>query len=100
MSTQAEQALRLIERLIEVAPDANLRLRAVRMRSRLLLPMSEVLSKVPGRTIRERARLVGVTRQAWYQWMDGTARPSAKRAKQLERITGYPADEIRGLNDD
>jgi transcriptional regulator with XRE-family HTH domain len=100
MNTQTEQALKLIERLIEVVPDDNLRLRAMRMRSRLMLPMAEVLSKVPGRTIKERARSIGVTRQAWYQWLDGTARPSAKRAKQLERITGYPADEIRGLTDD
>jgi transcriptional regulator with XRE-family HTH domain len=98
MSTQAEQ-LKLIERLIEAAPDPNVRLRAMRIRSRIRLPMAQVLAKVPGKTVKERAKLVGVTRQAWYQWLDGTARPNAARAIRLSKITGIPADAIRGLDD-
>jgi transcriptional regulator with XRE-family HTH domain len=91
--------LRLIEELIETAVDPGVKLRAMRIRSRIRLPMSQVLAKVPGRTVKEKAKLVGVTRQAWYQWLDGTARPNAARASKLAKLTGYNADEIRGLDD-
>jgi DNA-binding XRE family transcriptional regulator len=61
--------------------------------------MAQVLAKVPGKTVKAKAKLVGVTRQAWYQWLDRTARPNATRARQLAKITGYSAEEIRGLDD-
>lgn len=90
------QALKLIERLIELSPDAGLTAYAIKMRDRLALPMAHVLDKVPGETVVDRAKSLGITRQAYYAWLRGVSRPSRKQARRLEKITGFNADEIRG----
>ena len=48
------------------------------------------------KTIVEKAKLLAITRQAWYFWMHGACRPNAARSKQLEKITGFPWRDIKG----
>ena len=94
-----ERALKLAEKLIDLTePNEGMHLHALQIRNRLLLPMSEILSKVPGRTVSEKAKAAGVTRQCFYWWMNGVTRPNGRRAKVLAKLTGYSPEEIRGTN--
>lgn len=95
-----ERTMKLIERLIEVAPDPVMRTRAEKMLKRMTLPMAEVLAHIPGDTVIARAKHLGVTRQSYYGWLNGTSRPHAKMAKKISAITGYDANEIRGRWED
>jgi hypothetical protein len=95
-----EKALKLVERLIEIAPDAGMKRRAMKLAAKLALPIDEILAKVPGNSVIAKAKAIGVTRQAIYSWRDGVCRPNRKQAKRIERLTGFDADDVRGVPDD
>ena len=97
----AERALKLVERLVKLAPSRGLELHAKRMRRRLnAIPMAKVLAKVEAGSIAAKARLLGVTRQTLYYWLNDVTRPNDEQSKKLAKLTGYSADEIRGRDDD
>ena len=97
--SRKERILKLVVRLIkESSSDPSLQARALKLQRQLTIPMSEILEKVPGKTIGDKIKLLGITRQAWYQWMNGTSRPSQKRAEHLHKLTGYSVSEIRALD--
>jgi DNA-binding XRE family transcriptional regulator len=100
LAERKKEALRLVERLIELDPDTGTMHYALKMRERLKLPMSVVLDKYekeyPELTVIERAEKLGVTRQAYYSWINGIARPNTRAAKKLAGMTGYTAEDIRG----
>ena len=60
-----------------------------------LVPMSYIMSKVPGETIIEKMEKVGVSRQTYYFWMQGRSRPSLRQAERLAELTGIPVGDIR-----
>jgi hypothetical protein len=62
-----------------------------------MLPMSEILDKVPGEQWVDKAKAIGVTRETIYGWLKGRCRPYPQQAQRLAEITGFDADEIRGL---
>ena len=64
------------------------------MRRMELVPMSYVMSKVPGETIVEKMAKIGVSRQTYYYWMQGRSRPSQRQADRLAELTGIPAVDI------
>ena len=92
-----KEALKYSERLVElVGDDEELADLVVEVRNRIKLPMSELLQHVPGNTITERARAIGISRQGYYRWLWGWMRPNVVQAKRLAELTGYPVEEIRG----
>lgn len=95
---QRERALKLAEKLIAITPeaDAGMLRRAMQIRDRLKTPMSDVLAKVPGESITEKCKRIGITRQAFYSWLRGEYRPSIKQAKRLAQLTGIDVEDIRG----
>ena len=64
-----------------------------------LVPMSYVMSKVPGETIIEKMEKIGVSRQTYYFWMRGRSRPSPRQAERLAELTGIPIGDIRLLEE-
>jgi hypothetical protein len=105
MSDQdTERAIKIVERLIRAAPNKSVVRFATRMHDRLskrrnAIPMSEVIEKIPGTTVMAKARSLGVTRQAFYYWINGETRPNEKQAKAIHKLTGFSVEEIRGLSD-
>lgn len=98
MATEAQQrerALKLAQRLLEVSPETDEEL-IQRLVIRLKMPMAKVLAKVPGDTVPEKCKKIGITRQNYYAWLKGFYRPSLTQAKRLEALTGYDADAITG----
>lgn len=63
---------------------------------RLALPIEAVLKRVPGKTVTEKAKRIGISRQAYYTWLTGRARPSEEQAYRLAEITKLSASKIRG----
>src|SRR3984885_7289433 len=57
-------------------------------------PMADILAKVPGDTLSERARAIGVSRQTMYVWAQERFRPSTAQAAIIAELTGIPAEEI------
>ena len=94
MGTETE-VHRLLDQLVKIAPDRMTRKRALKMRARLGTPMEEILAKVPGETIIDKASYLGVSRQTVYAWIDGVMRPNLKRSKQIAKVTGFSVEAIR-----
>lgn len=66
------------------------------VRARLNKPMADILRRVPGATVKAKAERIGVSRQAYYDWLKGLYRPTGQQSKRLQRLTGIPAELIRG----
>jgi DNA-binding XRE family transcriptional regulator len=64
--------------------------------ARLRKPMADILRKVPGANVKQKAARIGISRQAWYDWSRGIYRPTGVQAKKLARLTGVPVEHIRG----
>ena len=97
MKDNRAKALELVDKIMALAPeDQGLRQRALQIRDRFVLPIQEVLDRVPGRFVVDKAASVGVSRQSFYAWLHGISRPSLRQAKQLAKLTGYSVDDIRG----
>lgn len=94
----AEQAIRVLDRLVKVSPNSKLAERASKMRDRLkATPMTDILDQVlPGQPVAAKAKAVGVSRQTFYYWLNGETRPNRKQAKRIHTLTGVDTDEIRG----
>lgn len=69
-----------------------------KLRRMELVPMSYILSKVPGDTIREKVENVGVSRQTYYYWIQGRSRPSLPQAERLAELTGIPIRAIMSVH--
>lgn len=67
------------------------------LRARLaLMPMRQVLAKVPAESVKEKAEMIGISRNTYYSFMRGEIRPSRQLALKLESLTGIPAERFRG----
>ena len=98
-SARKERILKLVARLVrESSTDRSLQARALKLHRQLAIPMAEILAKVPGQSVADKVKLLGITRQAWYGWMNGSSRPSYDKAKQLHQLTGYSIADIRALD--
>jgi DNA-binding XRE family transcriptional regulator len=94
---QRERALKLAERLLEIAPgnlDEGMLMRVQQIRDRLKTPMAQILEKVPGDSLSDRARRIGITRQCYYAWLRGEYRPNLRQSKRLANLTGLRVEEI------
>jgi DNA-binding XRE family transcriptional regulator len=86
---ETEKHLLKLEEAAEIIRDA-IRL----LKKRELVPMTFILSKVPGDTITEKAEVCGVSRQTYYYWLQGRSRPAWDQAVRLASITGVPVADI------
>lgn len=91
-----KQSLEIAERASR-ATDEALQRDARRMLARInARPMNEILDKVPGDTVPQKAAYIGVSRITLWYWIHGYNRPRDKAARRIAKITGFSVDEIRG----
>jgi hypothetical protein len=97
--TRSERAERLVKRLASLK-NGHVALKAMeRLEARLeLKPMALILAKLQPKadSTAGRARLCGVTRQAYYDWLNEKTRPNKVQAERLAELTGFTVTEIRG----
>lgn len=63
------------------------------------VPMADILECVPGLSIKDKIRKIGVSRTAYYSWLHGICRPRDRAARKLAKLTGLSVDAIRGRDD-
>ena len=85
-----------LAKLARAEGDPGLAELMLEFRARRKLPIERILAKVPGDTVVAKCKRLGVTRQAWYDWVRGTYRPMGELAKRMAKITGYSAEAIEG----
>ena len=61
---------------------------------KITYPMAEILAKVPGDSLTERAKKLGVSRQTMYVWASEKFRPTRVQAKRIAKATGVPIEHI------
>lgn len=84
-----------LARLAEIAPFPSFKDDIAAMIHKLDHPMKDILDKVPGDTLAERARTLGVSRQTMYVWAAERFRPSPDQAWIISKLTGVPPEHIR-----
>ena len=111
---QCQRAIKLAEKLVDGLSTATSNRRStgpdrvelevllgisMRLREMLVPPptMEEVLLMVPGETVTARAKTVGISRQGYYNLINGMARADASLAKVLAGLTGFDEETIRGI---
>jgi DNA-binding XRE family transcriptional regulator len=57
-------------------------------------PMRDILSKVPGDSLTDRAKKLKVSRQTMYVWASEKFRPTRVQAKRIAKVTGVPIEHI------
>jgi hypothetical protein len=90
------EQLRLLEQLIAATPQPRWHRFLREMYDQLTLPMADVLARVPGETVVEKAHAIGIARNTYYEWLNESFRPNVKQSLALETMTGFPAAQIHG----
>jgi hypothetical protein len=79
------------------AADRSTMKTAIRLQEKLTrIPMPEILAKVPGETVVEKAAQCGVVRQTYYRWLEGASRPNSAQSDRIAGLTGYSVKEVSG----
>ena len=94
--SKIDKAQKLVASLIKLSDDKGLNLRAMQILDRMKLPMREVLNKVPGGTVIDKAKAIGISRQTYYAWARGVSRPNISQSKRLAELTGLDWQDING----
>lgn len=61
---------------------------------KIAYPMKDIIAKVPGLSLTERAKKLKVSRQTLYVWQNEKFRPTLKQAKRLAKVSGVPLEHI------
>jgi DNA-binding XRE family transcriptional regulator len=83
-----------IERLSNTAALTAISNDLLAVAHKLRFPMAAILAKVPGDSLAERARAIGVSRQTMYVWAQERFRPSGAVAVKIADLTGVPLAQI------
>ena len=96
--TNISESLRAVRKLVKTGANDSISRAAMKV-ERLLVatPMAIILDQVrPGDTVVAKAKALGVSRQTYYYWLNGTTRPTKKLAKKIAGLTDFTVEEIRG----
>ena len=58
--------------------------------------IGEIILSLPSDTHKDRAAMIGISRQGYYNLIQGLARPNPITIKRLADLTGFAEDVIRG----
>lgn len=57
--------------------------------------LGEIILKLPSENHKERARMIGISRQGYYNLIQGVARPNVLTCKRLADLTGMTEEAIK-----
>lgn len=83
-----------LQQAINEAELPGIRVDLLAVAHKLRYPMTDILAKVPGDTLAERARQIGVSRQTMYVWAQERFRPGGDVAAKIAELTGVPIEQI------
>jgi DNA-binding XRE family transcriptional regulator len=96
------KAAKLLESIVAFAdcnpiPAKEIKRAATKL-AKLLTPpptMGEILLQIPAQSHTARAKLIGLSRQGYYNLINDMARPNTMTAARLAELTGIPVETIR-----
>ena len=91
------QAVELVDAILAATPARTTIHRTAKKLRKLLEPgpdMAEILAMIPANNLRARARILGVSRQAYYGLLHGRV-PRPTTVARLAEVTGVPEATIR-----
>lgn len=91
--------LQELEKMADRMPQPAIRHSILQAAHVLRYPMRDILAKIPGDTLKDRAEAIGVSRQTMYVWMHERFRPGADQAAIISKLTGTPVWQIRDLQE-
>ena len=101
MAPKDSYTLAAITHIASTAEDRMVRRDARRMQRRLKArPMFEILALVPGTSVSDRCRALGISRTTYYSWYNGLTRPRDMAAARMAKLTKLSVDVIRGTADE
>lgn len=100
MALDHAKAQGAVKRLLDRLPERSEEYRMAQRVFRMLEPpmtMSEILQRIPAPTLRERAKLLGISRQGYYNLCAGISIPSSNTRARLSDLTGVPVEQIKEI---
>lgn len=88
----------LVEGLLKIARKGTAAHAIASELQELLQPgptLGEIILALPSENHKERARMIGISRQGYYNLVQGTARPNTLTTKRLADLTGLAEDVIK-----
>jgi len=67
------------------------------LRQQMGVPLRSVIERIPGETLRDKAKAAGVTYQTLSGWQTGRYKITKRNAERLAKLTGYSVRQI--MND-
>ena len=94
---QIARAMKLADRLVEGVGNPEMNRIAVDLKKLLTPPppMRDILALIPGESIMAKSRELGVSRQTFYNLMDGGTRPSLLVAERIAQVTGIDVEIVK-----
>lgn len=77
-----------------VTASKHLRYELRALAHKLRYPMRDIIAKIPGEKVRDKAKLIRVAFQTMYTWQDERFRPVEKHATKIFKATGVPIEHI------
>lgn len=96
---QYARAIRLADKLVEQTANPDLRQTALDLRAMLTPPpsMQEILALVPGESIIARSKVLGISRQTYYNLAEGLTRASLPIAEKIASVTGVNVEIVKDV---
>jgi len=93
---ELERAQILADELVRRSRGEN-QIVAVELRALLEPPpsLTDIVMSVPGPTHKERAAMIGLSHQGYYNLIQGVSRPNSRTTHRLAALTGVAEDVIR-----
>lgn len=92
------KALALVNGMLKIARKGTaMHAMASELRELLQPPptLGEIILQLPSENHKERARLIGISRQGYYNLLQGVARPNTLTTRRLAELSGLSEEAIR-----
>lgn len=93
-----DQARKLVDKLVKQTRAGTPAHQMAVQLEKLLQPTStlgDIIALVPGENHKEKAELIGLSRQGYYNLVRGLTKPHTMTARRLAELTGISEDIIR-----
>lgn len=95
------EQMRLLNRLLEMPLPDRVRRYVVKAQNSIgATPITKIIDAIPGDNLTDKARFLGISRQAIHQWLYDGVRPSISIAQRIAKVTKFEVEEITGKNGD
>jgi hypothetical protein len=94
MARQDDELFKALAKAWALAENPSIKNEIALLADRIRLPMADILGRVPGATVGDRCKAIGISRQTYYVWAREEARPLREQSEHIHQLTGVPVRTI------